>query len=234
MSMNASFAEQVRTPGALSPEEMARVQQLYENILLETSADSMTARIPRTYAEALFTVAAQRNAVAPVAANFHSLINDVFPQVHGLEAFLDSAAVNRKAKDAALVKLFDGKAEPLFLDFLRVLNRKDRLGMLRLVGLAFRAILDEQTNRQRVLVETAVPLADDQKQALSESLAAALGKTPILVIRERPELIGGLIVHAGDRVFDTSVRTRLQTLRNKLLARGTHEIQSRRDRFSTG
>ncbi|MBY0513297.1 MAG: F0F1 ATP synthase subunit delta, partial [Gemmataceae bacterium] len=68
--------------------------------------------------------------------------------------------------------------------------------------------------------------------ALTQTLAAALGKTPILVVRPNPALLGGLVVHVGDTVYDTSVRSKLQTARTKLLARGSHEIQSRRDRFS--
>ncbi|HEY2909710.1 MAG TPA: F0F1 ATP synthase subunit delta, partial [Gemmataceae bacterium] len=65
-----------------------------------------------------------------------------------------------------------------------------------------------------------------------ETLAGILKKTPILVVRVEPELIGGLIVHVGDKLHDTSVRTRLRNIRNQLLARGSHEIQSGRNRFS--
>ena len=45
-------------------------------------------------------------------------------------------------------------------------------------------------------------------------------------------LIGGLIVQIGDDVYDASVRSRLQQLRNRLIEGRTHEIQSRRDQFS--
>jgi F-type H+-transporting ATPase subunit delta len=81
-------------------------------------------------------------------------------------------------------------------------------------------------------VESAVSLTEAQQQALTDTLAGVIHKTPILVVRVKPELIGGLIVHIGDRVLDTSVRTRLQHIRTQLLARGSHEIQSGRDRFS--
>jgi F-type H+-transporting ATPase subunit delta len=66
---------------------------------------------------------------------------------------------------------------------------------------------------------------------LANTLASLVGGTPVLIIRIRPELIGGLIVRIGDRVFDTSLLTRLQSLRHQLLTRGSHEIQNRRDRF---
>jgi F-type H+-transporting ATPase subunit delta len=37
----------------------------------------------------------------------------------------------------------------------------------------------------------------------------------------------------GDKVYDATVRTRIDNLRNQLIARSSHEIQSRRDRFSS-
>ena len=132
---------------------------------------------------------------------------------------------------AAAAKALEGRATPLLVDFLRLLNRKDRLGSLRLIAIAYRSLRDSRANRLRVLVETAAPLTEEQKTVLTETLAETTGKTPVLVVREKPELIGGVVVHIGDRVFDTSVRTKLRTIRNQLLVRGTHEIQSRRDRF---
>jgi F0F1-type ATP synthase delta subunit len=47
-----------------------------------------------------------------------------------------------------------------------------------------------------------------------------------------PALLGGLVIRVGDTVFDGSVRTRLRRIREQLLQRSTHEIQSRRDQFS--
>lgn len=230
--MPDSFTDSVLTPGALSPEELARAQALYENMLQQSEAAPSLGRIPRSYAEALMNVAEARGEVVQVGIDYHQFVYEVFPQLPGLEAYLDSPAVNKSRKDEVIVQLLEGRATPLFIDFLRLLNRKDRLGMLRFIGIAYRTLYELRRNRIRILVEAASPLSDDQQRSLSESLQALLGKQPILVTRIRPELIGGLVVHAGDKVFDTSLRTKLLTLRNQLLSRGTYEIQSRRDRFS--
>ena len=53
---------------------------------------------------------------------------------------------------------------------------------------------------------------------LQQTLASKLGKQPILSVRVEPELLGGLVVQVGDRVYDSSVRTRLDSLRNTLMA----------------
>jgi hypothetical protein len=127
MSQYSSFVENVNTMGALSPEEMERAQHLYEDILLQTDSSRVTGRIARTYAEALLYAANQRGEADAIAEEFRSLGKDVFPNVPGLEGFLSSGAVNKHAKEAAIAKALEGRATPLFVDFLRVLVRKDRI-----------------------------------------------------------------------------------------------------------
>jgi F-type H+-transporting ATPase subunit delta len=56
---------------------------------------------------------------------------------------------------------------------------------------------------------------------------------PILVMHVDPSLLGGLKIRIGDKVYDGTVRTKIDNLRNQLIARSSHEIQSRRDRFSS-
>jgi F-type H+-transporting ATPase subunit delta len=206
-------------------------QRLREDTQLQTDSSRVAGRLARTYAEALLDAAEKQGQADAVGEQFASLLGDVLPSVGGLEAFLDSPSVSGKRKDAAIAQLFDGRATPLFLDFLRLLNRKNRLGILRLVAIAYRTLRDTQANRLSVLVEAAAPLDAGQRQALEATLAQLTGKTPMLVVRENADLIGGLVVHVGDRVYDTSVRSKLRAVRNKLLARGSHEIQGRRDRF---
>src|SRR5262249_38857728 len=161
------------------------------------------------YAEALLAVAVARNEVKQVGDDYHDLVYEVFPALPGLEAYLDSPAINRVKKDEMIDRLLQGKASPTFIDFLHVLNHKDRLSMLRFIGVAVRTLWEERGHRIRALVETAVPLTPPQIEAIRSTVEAALGKTPIVIVKVRPELIGGLIIHAGDKVFDTSIRTKL-------------------------
>jgi F-type H+-transporting ATPase subunit delta len=151
-----------------------------------------------------------------------------------LETMLNSPAIGKARKDELIQAVFgQGRSSPLFLNFLRLLNQKDRLGLLRMIAVAFRNLRDERANRLRVLIESAFPLTEQQTELLRKTLAEKLNKIPDLVVRVKPELIGGLVIHVGDRVFDSSIRTKLATLRNLLSDRGTYAIQSGRDRFST-
>ena len=67
---------------------------------------------------------------------------------------------------------------------------------------------------------------------LEGRLATLIGAKPQLQLEVDPTLSAGLVVQVGDDVYDASVRTRLQRLRDRLIERKSHEIQSRRDQFS--
>jgi len=54
---------------------------------------------------------------------------------------------------------------------------------------------------------------------------------PVLQETVDPDLLGGMVVRILDWVYDASVRARLQMLRNQLIERSSHGIQSGRDRF---
>ena len=78
-----------------------------------------------------------------------------------------------------------------------------------------------------------MPLSEDVQIRLRAELHADFQLEPVLVLHVDPALLGGLKVRIGDTVYDSTVRTRLNNLRNQLIERSSHEIQSRRDRFSS-
>ena len=67
-------------------------------------------------------------------------------------------------------------------------------------------------------VRSALPLDDAERQAISERLAALTGDTVEISEMVDPLLIGGIAVRIGDRLYDASVRSRLERLRARLTA----------------
>ena len=157
----------------------------------------------------------------------------MFPANPEFEACSPTHRCHRAAKRklAVIDKAFNGKCTPLFEDYLQLLCRHDRLHLLRPIALAYQVLRDTYAKRIRILVETAVPLKQEQSDRLRKILHDSLKLEPILINRIRPELLGGMLLHIGDKVFDSTVKYRLDTLRTQFLARGSHEIQTRRDRF---
>jgi F-type H+-transporting ATPase subunit delta len=233
MTMPGSFGDSVAAGNVISAAELERVEKLYEEILLETSPNRLAARIATVYAEALLNVAEKRGQTETIGQELDSLVHELFTASPDLEAFLANPAVHRRRKMAVLDKAIAGKCSSLMEDFLRMLCRHDRLTHLRIIAVSFHALRDRMAKRMRILVESAVPLEPAEQERLQKMLRDALHQEPVLISRIRPELLGGLLVHVGDTVFDSTVLYRLETLRTQFLSRGNHEIQTGRDRFSS-
>ncbi|MCS6976960.1 MAG: ATP synthase F1 subunit delta [Gemmatales bacterium] len=189
-------------------------------------------RVAKVYAEALLNAAEKRNQAQEIWEELDSLVTDIFAAKPELEVFLSSGAIGRNAKENVLRKVFEGRASELFLNFLMVLNRHDRLNLLRAVRQSYRDLMNARARRIVVQVRTAAPMEEDQRQRLIDNIRESLHLEPVLEERVDPDLLGGLVLRVGDQMFDGSVRTRLLKLREKLRERSSHEIQSRRDRFS--
>ena len=190
-------------------------------------------RIARVYAEALSNAAEKQQQVDAVLEEMDCVVRQVFKADPQFEEFLASGAVGRDRKAVVIQKVFEPRASELFVNFLLVLNRHERLDLLRQVLAAARNLFNERRRRVRVQVLSAVPLPEDQCDRLRKELRESLQREPLLDKRVDPDLLGGMVVRVDDWLFDASVRTQLQTIRNQLIEKSTHEIQSRRDRFRT-
>jgi F-type H+-transporting ATPase subunit delta len=190
-------------------------------------------RVARVYAEALQRVAEERGQTEDVARELRAVVREVYPQTPGIEETLASPAIKRSAKAPILEHAFKNNVSDLLFNFLNVLNAKDRLMLVPHVAAAYRELLDERAKRVRVSVRSAVPLTDAQTEQLKQAISRATGLDPIIQPKVDETLLGGMIVQVGDRVFDSSVRYRIEAIRNQLLARSSYEIQAGRDRFSS-
>jgi F-type H+-transporting ATPase subunit delta len=201
--------------------------------LTEFVADVSAQRVARVYAEALVNAADRQGQADAVLGELEALVRDVFRADPLLEQFLAGGVISRRRRGEVIRAVFAKRAGQLLVNLLLVLNEHDRLGLLRTVLVEARRLRDKRAGRTRIEVRSAVPLADEQLDRLRRQLRDAFHLEPVLEPRVDADLLGGLVVRVGDWVYDSSVRTRLDTIRNQLIERSSHEIQSRRDRFSS-
>ena len=105
-----------------------------ENARHATVLDQEGRHLGRIYAEALQAAAEQRGQGDDILGELDALVGDAFVQSPALETYLGSRAVSQEDKEAALRKALSGRCSDLFLDYLLVLNRHDRLDQLRVEG----------------------------------------------------------------------------------------------------
>jgi F-type H+-transporting ATPase subunit delta len=183
-------------------------------------ATGAAARLAKVYAEAVHA-AAVRDGRADAVGEELSAAAAAVRAKPAVAAFLASGAVARKDKFPVLAAAFEANASELTRKFLGVLTQNHRLGLLGPVAAAYRDLRDAAASRVRATVTSAVPLTDDQLATVKSTLATNLRADPVLSARVDPDLLGGLVVTVGDKVFDTSVRTRLASLQTTLMA-GSH------------
>jgi F-type H+-transporting ATPase subunit delta len=108
--------------------------------------------------------------------------------------------------------------EPETLNLLRLLAKNERVPLVSFVAESFRRLVLEHKQIQPGEVVSAHPLSSDQKARLAGQLGQALGKKMELSYRTDPEILGGVVVRVGNRVFDASVETQLRRFKEKALS----------------
>ncbi len=183
------------------------------------------------YARSYLT-AAQQNQIANPEDELNSFVDDVLAEYPQFEQLLSSDLVGRDDKLAVVDRVVAPRSSEFFANFLRVLVRHGRIGMVPMIRSVMTRVQEELAGKRRVRVRTARALSESSRQQVLEQLRSKLGFEPVLQESVDESLIGGLIIQVGDTVYDSSLRSRLKQLRGRLVEKALNEIQSGRDRFS--
>ena len=159
-------------------------------------------------------------------------MDDVLGSDQGFTDLLCGDCLNRDEKLAIVQRVIAPQASVYFVNFLQVLIRHGRFGLIRLIRQLLERAQEELAGRRRVSVRTARALSERSRGRLQEQLRKTFGFEPILQESVDESLVGGLTIQVGDTIFDSSLRSRLKQLRGRLVEKALNEIQSRRDRFS--
>jgi F-type H+-transporting ATPase subunit delta len=117
-------------------------------------------------------------------------------------------------KSGALLAGSDDKGS----NFLKLLLEYGRVNVLPEIAEHFDALKADAENTVDVVVTSATELSDDQRKAIATALKARLGREIRLETEIDENLIGGAVIRAGDVVIDGSLRSRLESLSNALIA----------------
>ena len=175
----------------------------------------MTDELIRGYAQAIFRIAEAEGSLDRVSDElFH--FAKALERSHELRSTLTDIAIPAERKTAVVTELLGDRVSPLtqhVLDFVVAQGRARELGSIveELATLA-------ADQRSRVLgeVRSAVPLDEEQRKRLNETLSKATGKTVDVKVIVDPSVVGGIYAKVGDQVIDATVRKRLQDLRESI------------------
>jgi F-type H+-transporting ATPase subunit delta len=168
--------------------------------------------LPERYASALYSLASDQGALDQVVAEVErlgGLIADSADFRRLLASPLIDVHTAQRAARAVLAAEGFGKT---LQDFVGVVAGNRRLAALAAIVRAFNALVADKRGIVVARVETAHPLTDVQEQQLRARLIEAGYGNVDIVKTVDPSLLGGIVVRIGARLYDSSLRSRLQRL----------------------
>lgn len=176
--------------------------------------------IARPYAEALFAAASSDKSAAGVLDQWLTVVAEMAAVARHAEVAQVVGDPNLGA--ARIYELVRGLIRsPLPIaaeNFLRLVVDNGRLAALPEVARQFRAMKNAAEGQADCLIESALPLADEQVKDLLWSLSRKFGLKLIAEVKVDPGLIGGVRVSVGDHVLDDTIKARLAQMHAALTA----------------
>lgn len=183
---------------------------------MKTGQDANTATAAGRYATALFELAKSEGAASAVEADL-SAFRAALEESSELAEVLASPLHAAEDKAGVLAKLADKAGfNELTRNAFGVAARNGRAGELGAMAEAFAALAAADRGVVTAEVRSAAALTKKQTEALAASLKSAFGREIEVRTDVRPELMGGLIVKVGSRMFDSSLRTKLDGMKNAM------------------
>ena len=156
------------------------------------------------------------------AADQHSL-DEVVSEMERLRQLIATSADFRRLIDSPLIDVTQGRRAALAVlgaegfgktvrNFVGVIANNRRLRSLPQIINAFSELVAEKRGVVTAHVASAQPLNDVQRQSLRARLIEAGYGNVNIVEQVAPDLLGGLVVNIGSRLYDTSLKSRLQRL----------------------
>jgi len=132
--------------------------------------------------------------------------------------FLRNPIVPISARRAVLNTALQACAPPPAMEALAyLLLERNRFSLLPVIVSQYMKQVDNWLNRVEVTVHTAIPLTEELKAKIEQSLNNFTGSTIRMECNVDPAILGGLIVNMQGFSFDFSYRNRLERLKEKLL-----------------
>lgn len=178
----------------------------------------MAKLVSKTYAQALFELAVEEDKTSSFMEEAVGLLEVIRTNAE-FGQFMNHPKIPKENKIEVVQNVFRDKISREILGFLVTIVDKDRYTEIEAILEDFIASVKEYNNIGTAYVTTAIGISDQEKQDIeSRLLATTRYKTIECIYDVDQSLIGGMVIKMGDRVVDSSIRTKLDKLQRELLA----------------
>ncbi|MDQ6595168.1 F0F1 ATP synthase subunit delta [Bacillus salipaludis] len=173
--------------------------------------------VAKRYASALFQIAKEQQVLSQVEEDLR-VVKEVIQTNKDLKAVLSSLKLSKENKKAILKQAF-ANINGFVVNTLMILMDRHREGEIVEVVDQFIELAYEASGVAEAEVSSVRPLSDAEREAISATFAAKVGKQSLRIENiVDSELLGGVKVRIGNRIYDGSLRGKLDRLQRKLLS----------------
>ena len=172
--------------------------------------------LAKRYAQALVEIGEEQNALDGYGRDLTALTELVAESKDFREVLINPVFPKEDKKKIANSILEKLGTDRMVINFINLLIDRKRIDQLEGIEKAYHQRVDEIRGITRGEVASASPLDDAELDRIKQALSDISGKDVRLSARVDPSLIGGLVAKVGDKVFDGSIRSQLNELKDSL------------------
>lgn len=172
--------------------------------------------VGKRYAKALFLIAQERNQVSEVEAEL-KLVAEAITEHPELKQIWEHTTIAASAKKEMLQQIFASGISETVLNTMYLLVDKSRENVFTELLNSYVSLAHKALGQVQAIVYSPMAMSDEEKQHIAVTFGSATGKKVVVDNIIKPDLLGGLKVRIGDRLYDGSSSGKLQRL-NKLLS----------------
>ncbi|WP_042351014.1 F0F1 ATP synthase subunit delta [Bacillus massiliigorillae] len=173
--------------------------------------------VAKRYAMALLEIAKEKNILDQLAEEART-VKEVFTSNTEITGFLKHPKVSSQQKKQFIDEVFSGVSQEMKNTLMLMIERQ-RIEEIKQMAADLVDSINDVKSVAEAVVYTTRPLTDAEREAVSTVFAAKIGKQSLIIDNVvDSDLIGGIKLRIGNRIFDGSVSGKLQRLERKLLA----------------
>lgn len=182
----------------------------------------LSSSLANRYAVALYAIGEEKGTLLELERQL-SQINQTILENHELREAYMNPVLPTEAKQRIIEAIFTSPAyDETLISFLKLLADKKRTPYLTLVLEELTDLIDIKRNAVEATVVTAIELNEADQERMKVKLEKQTGKTVRLKAKTDPKIIGGVVLHLGDRIIDGSIRYQLESIRQYLRQGGAN------------
>ena len=184
----------------------------------DTVMQPRLAALANTYAQALLDNVPDNERAEELAGELDEIVR-LLDGIEGFDALLTRAMLTRTQRDELVQRVFAGRVSEPVEAFVTVLGRRNRLEVIRPAAMKFRELLNIRKGLLEVHATTSAPLDEKRRAEIAEMISGQLGSEIILIAHVDEDMLGGIVIRVGDRVFNASLAASIEKLSNRLARR---------------